>query len=180
MFNDHGNAFYRYASAFEIPKLERGFTDFLCARSRTETGRDLDADALAQTFSTQLAHNPALARRLVEKMLSYPTLSVADASALVLHEDGADYHALWESLSFLRRALLLYVAKGGERLYSKKSLQILSAQIGVELTPSGVQQALLRLSKGGGSVGDILTNTGVGHYAFQDEGFKQFVEQEAV
>jgi uncharacterized protein len=186
MLGDTGQALYRYATPFAFPALGDDFVRHLVTLLiRVTTGPHTivaDPNRFIALFATEMGSCPYFARKVVEKLLLFPSLSLDDAWKLAQSDERGSGAGAWASLTGLQKAILIFIAKGGAKPFSKKGLDVLSKAVGVPLEVPTVQSALGSLSNGKGAkgAGEILVNAERGVYCFQDETFRSIVEQESL
>lgn len=186
MLSDKGHAFYRYAHSFDFPVMGAEFTDFLCDRLNASGRTGIDKEEFAGLFIGEMGRCPALAMEVCQKLLSLTSLTLADAWKLVASQQEADYDSVWAALSSVQRAVLTYLAKGGEAPeadrdgpYSESAVAFIVGFVGLKVPKTTIQGALIALSENKGLIGEILRQPARGVYEFQDENFRQFVLEQA-
>jgi uncharacterized protein len=175
MFSDKGHAFYRYAHTFDFPTMGTEFTDYLCAQLTASGRNGIDPAEFATLFTGEMGRCPALAMEVCQKLLTIRSLTLSDAWKLVAGQQEADYGTVWEKLTSIQRAVLGFIAKGGEGPYTAEAVESISAAVGMKVPKTTIQGALGALSENKGVMGEILRQPDRGVYEFQDDNFRQFV-----
>lgn len=188
MFGDSGAAFFRYATPFQyrLPgeDFARGLLMKLLRHPKPDPERGFititpDPERFVELFMTDMGRCPYFARKVIEKLYANPAVSVETAWLLVQEGERATAASAWGSLTGLQRAILTYLAKGGDKPTGRVALAYYSKQIGVDVGVPTTQSALNSLSCGKEGAGAMLVNRGRA-YVFADELFRRAIEADAV
>lgn len=173
MFNDSKAPFFHFAHHIDFPTLGRDFSDYLAKTIESRTGKVVDQEQLFSAFE-QMHFTPMYLRAVAQDMILDPDLplSVAVDRRLAQQSDIGNYSALWDSLSELDRLLIVRLITGGNSLYGKANLAVLTSELGKPVTTSQVQKALRRLTNK-----DILSKDIHDQWIITQQAFKTWVAQ---
>jgi hypothetical protein len=186
LFQNRAQAFFGFASAFELTRFDENFIAELSRRHRALGWRRADADAerfLTQAFLGNFERSPARARRFYE-LLKESDLDFSKIEDTVLREIpvSTDWAPLFAALTPLQKAVLRFVASNGNGrgrgLFSQNTADAFSEKTRSAVTPSAIQTTVRRLcgiirtANGKAQAADALLSAIPNHgYAIADEKF---------
>lgn len=175
MFSQAKAPFFHFGQNLNFPQLDRGFTDHLAKVFKTITQRSLNNEALWQAFE-DLQKVPQLIRALIERLALNPNLDMPTAKAQLLAEihDDREYVKLWNELSALERAILSLLAQGEDNLFSQRTREHLSKQLGLTGLSSSSTQSSARTLLRKEIIGKQSERSG---YFIEDPNFANWVKQ---
>jgi hypothetical protein len=176
MFGAENKAFYNWARVEPLPLLGAAFVRELTRRANALTTVKLRLEDSQRAFEA-LKRVPELFRRFLSQYLANAFEGVDRAIETcrqsVYREEG--FATRWEKMLPADRLILRWVAAGEVDLHGIKSLQRLgkALKLGRAADRSVPQNALKRLRER-----QILIQSEIGVYRFEDETFKDWVQTE--
>lgn len=163
LLRDPNAPFYRSVEEIDLPDLDRGYTDFLCAQLRRLGKKSVDRDACWEVF-TQLHRSPYYMDAIIRELMLHRAATIQDAYEHVVNAIVADpYHvARWDGLKPLDRLVYLAVAEG-DAIYSQSALSAFAKALGQRVASSHVQRSAGRLKRLG-----MISSTSRGRYRNED------------
>ncbi len=177
MFASEGRAFYNCASVEPLPLLGTEFALDLLRRANRLTTLPMKESEGLQAFEA-LSRVPELYRRFLSHYLAHPFEGVQSAVAhcrrSIYSEEG--FSKRWAEMLPADRLVLRMVAAGQRDLHGEAGLRILEEELGLgRPAERGVpQNALKRLR-----TKQILIAVGQGQYRFEDDAFREWINNEA-
>ena len=176
MFGAENKAFYNWARVEPLPLLGTEFVQELTRRANALTTMPLQLSASQRAFEA-LKEVPELFRRFLSQYLANAfegvDLAIEKCKQSVYKEEG--FAGRWEKLLPADRLVLQWVAAGQMDLHGAKSLSRFGKALGLgrAASRSAPQNALKRLRER-----QILIQSDIGVYRFEDETFREWVQVE--
>lgn len=178
LVGDHSKTAFKLAAHMDFPLLGQAFVAFIAARIKTISQREVSIVELDWAFS-QLLHRPGemidFARFLVTEV---PGEEVRAALQVFKQRNQPDvgFEAQYRGCTPLQQALLLEVAAGA-KLFARETRERLARHVGqgTAVPPTSVHNTLAQLE----TKGLLGKREGRGHYAFEDEHLRAWVDQVA-
>lgn len=178
LVGDHSKTAFKLAAHMDFPVLGAGFVAFMAQRHQAITGRELPGAELEWAFG-QLQHRPG-------EMIDFIRLLITDLPGTDVREALAQFKARnrpdqnladqYDGCTPLQQAVLLEVAANA-KLFSKDTRDRVALRIGqpAPVAPASVHNALAQLE----AKGILVKSPQRGHYQFDDELMREWVDQVA-
>lgn len=176
MFGAEDKPFYNWARVEPLPLLGEEFVDELTQRANALATMKLEVDETLRAFET-LKRVPELFRRFLSQYLANPfegvNRAIETCKQSVYLEEG--FASRWNKMLPADRVVLQFVADGESDLHGVRALARMGRilKLGISVNKSVPQNALKRLRDR-----QILIQSEVGVYRFEDEAFKDWIQAE--
>jgi len=178
LVGDHSKTAFKLAAHMDFPVLGQDFIGFVATRYREITRRAIDRAELAWAFE-QLLHRPGEMIDFVRFMITdAPGLGVRAALEAFKAKNRPDlgFQQQFDDCSALQQALLLEVA-AGHKLFSRDTRERIGQRIAQPgpAAPATIHNGLQQLE----AKGVLAKSPQRGHYQFEDEHLREWVDKVA-
>ncbi|MCW7537050.1 hypothetical protein OOT46_04190 [Aquabacterium sp. A7-Y] len=178
LVGDHSKTAFKLAAHMDFPLLGMEFVAFVAQRYQAASARDVALADLDWAFS-QLLHRPGEMIDFVRYWITdAPGRAVAEALARFKETSSPDvlFEDIFAACTALQRAVLRELVGEAPQLFSKATRERIAAALGLSdaVAPASVANAIQQLETQG-----ILGKVQRGRYAFEDEGFRAWLQSAA-
>lgn len=127
LFNDSKAPFFHFAHEINFPTLDQAFSDFLADIIGKRTAIQIDKTLFYQAFE-RMNFTPLYLRAVAQDIILNPNLPLAEAIDARIEQmnDTSAYQSLWNELSSVDKALLIYLVSDESKPFSQQTQQLIS------------------------------------------------------
>ena len=174
MFDDARAPFFHFSTNLDLPVLDDGFVSHLALVYEQITGKTISISELIMAFN-DLGRVPMQMRALLKEVILDPTHNLDEARLKLGNSlaSGQNYGAMWQGLKTLDRAVIQYMAQGGQTPYAQEVRHLLAQMTGMDaVSTQAVQTSIRRLTRQ-----NHLTKNAHGDLVISEQSLVRWVQQ---